>query len=929
MRLLCCSKIVTILLLLWTSLSANERYAFIYSKNIDDRFINFYDKVVVEADAVDNIYAIRYPKKMVAYVSVGEIEPWRKTKTPYDKSWIISKNKTWNSLIADLRKPAYQDFIFERIALLYKQGYRNFFLDTMDAYHVTAKDKKFFKIQQKALINFIHKLHKKYPTSKIIVNRGFELLDEIHNDIDAVVAESLFQRYNHAKKEYVDVPKQDREWLLGNFKKAKKMGLDVVSIEYSNKSTKERLNVAKKVKKLGFIPYVTDGLLQEQGECHIKRVRRDVLILFNKSLFKDKNAVYSDVHLLASMPLEYWGYVPILYDISTQDLPKRVEDKYHSVIVWSEGETKNSDKMFSWAKKLKEKNIKILFLNRFVFKATASHLKEFGLVYKKNNNKFSDKVHVEYTPPYEKYEIPMSIDYEEMLVLSSHSKPVVSTVYRNGQTSIPIALTPWGGYALDGAFLHNIKDENFWTLNPFQFFKDALRLDNIPVPDPTTEAGRRILFVHIDGDGFMERVRTNPKQLAAEYLLEHIYSKYKIPQTVSLVQGEVDSIGLYPKLSPRMKKIAKKIYEIPWIEPASHTLSHPFFWGQADENLKKKKHKEEQGVEHEKASKKSEKHYHLPIPNYEFNLKSETKDSVDFIFSLTPKSKQKERVIFWSGDCLPTRVVLAYCERDGILGMNGGDTTIKKSDPWLSHVAPFGLQREEYWQIYTAQQNENVYTHDWLGPFWGYRDAVETFKMTEEPYRLKPINIYYHFYSGSKLASFKALDDVYSWAVKQKTSKLYASQYIKKARGFYRTAIAKVNGGYEVRNSGFLRTVRFDEAVYIDIKRSRGVAGFKHHNHRTYVTLDSRESHFIAVSSYDKSDAPYLIDSNGWVLKTSHKNNHYSFELKANVPLEASFYMPNGCKLMPIKSFKVQKNKRQVSIVAQKREGVNVAFQCQ
>ena len=928
MRHLCCNKIFIVLLLLWTSLSADERYAFIYSKNIDDRFINFYDKVVVEADAIDNIYALRYPKKMVAYVSVGEIEPWRKTKNQYNKSWIISKNRTWNSLIADLRKDAYQKFIFERIAYLYKQGYRNFFLDTMDAYHVTAKDKRLFKLQQKALISFIHKLHKKYPKSKIIVNRGFEILEQIHNDIDAVVAESLLNRYNHTNKEYINVPKNDRDWLLANFKKAKKYGLDVISIEYSNKSTQERLNIAKRIKKLGFIPYVTDGLLQEQGECNIERIRRDVLILFNKSMFKDKNAVYSDVHLLASMPLEHWGYVPILYDISTQDLPQRVEDKYHSVIIWSEGKTKNSNKLYSWAKKLKAKKIKILFLNSLNFKPTASNLKEFGLSYSQNHNSFIDEVKINYLKPYKHYEIPASIEYEDELISAKNAQSLLNTVYKNGQKSMPIAITTWGGYALHGSFLHSIKDENYWTINPFKFFKDALRLDSIPVPDPTTEAGRRILFVHVDGDGFMERVRTAPNKLASEYLLEHIYKKYKIPQTVSLIQGEVDSIGLYPKLSSRMKKIAKKIYQIPWIEPASHTLSHPFFWGQADENLKRKKEKKTPTIDKKEASEKSEKHYHLPIPNYDlFNLKRETKDSVDFALNLAPKSKQKERVIFWSGDCLPTRVVLAYCERDSILGMNGGDTTIKKSDPWLSHVAPFGLQRKEYWQIYTGEQNENVYTHDWLGPFWGYRGAIETFKMTEKPYRLKPIDIYYHFYSGSKLASSKALNEVYSWAVKQKTSKLYASQYIKKARGFYRTAIAKIKGKYEIRNSGFLRTIRFDKKVNIDIKKSKGVAGFIYHNNVTYITLDSREKHIIKV---DKNRfAPYLLDSNGWVDLVKKETNTYRFKLKSNVALKANFYLPKMCNILLSKDFKVKKLKHSLLFLSSTKKGADVVFKCQ
>ena len=627
------------------------------------------------------------------------------------------------------------------------------------------------------------------------------------------------------------------------------------------------------------------------------------------------------------MPLEHWGYVPILYDISTQDLPQRVEDKYHSVIVWSEGKTKNSDAFYAWAEALKAKKIKILFLNSLIFKPTAKHLKSFGLAFTQNHNKFIEKMKVEYTKPYRRYEIPASIEYEEELILAEDAQSVVSTVYKNGQISMPIAITPWGGYALNGSFLHSIKDENYWTVNPFKFFKDALRLDNIPVPDPTTEAGRRILFVHIDGDGFMERVRTAPDKLAAEYLMQHIYSKYQIPQTVSLVQGEVDTIGLYPKLSSRMRKIAKKIYQIPWIEPASHTLSHPFFWGQADENLKRNKEKKTPKIDKKEASEKSEKHYHLPIPNYEFNLKSETKGSVDFILSLAPKSKQKERVIFWSGDCLPTKVVLAYCERDGILSINGGDTTIKKSDPWLSHIAPFGVQREEYWQIYTAQQNENVYTHNWLGPFWGYRGAIETFEMTEEPYRLKPINIYYHFYSGSKLASFKALNEVYSWAIKQKTSKLYTSQYIKKVRGFYRTAIGKIEGGYEIRNSGFLRTVRFDNKVNVDIEKSRGVAGFSHHKETTYVTLDSKEKQTIILNKNPSS--PYLIDANGWVKLIKKEANSYRFTLESNVALDADFYLPKTCNILSSKEFKIKKLKDNVLFLSSTRKGVDVVFKCQ
>jgi len=909
-----------------TFLSADERYAFVYSKNIDDRFVNFYDKVVVEADAIDNIYALRYPNKMVAYVSVGEIEPWRKTKTPYDPSWIISENKTWNSLIADLRKEAYQKFIFERIAHLYKQGYRNFFLDTMDAYHVTAKNRELFEKQQKALIGFVHKLHQKYPNAKLIINRGFEILESIKGDVTAVVAESLLQRYDHAQKAYLPVPKADRTWLLAQLHKAKKLGLDVISIEYTDQGTVARRKLAQKIKKMGFIPYVTDGLLQEQGECDVERIRRDVLILFNQSLFKDHNTVYSDVHLLASMPLEYLGYVPILYDISTQALPQSVEDRYQAVIVWSDGKTDNNEKLYQWTQKRVARGVKILFLNNFVFNPTSERLQNFGINIAINHNQLLDPTTLRYQAGYKPYEHQASVEFEEQLLQPQNSKKVLSIRYKNGQQSTPLAITPWGGYAIGNSFLLSIGNESFWTIDPFKFFKEALRLDSIPVPDPTTEAGRRILFTHVDGDGFMEVVRTDPSLLSTEYLIDKIYKKYPIPQTVSLIQGEVDTIGLYPKLSPRMQKIARKLYQIPWIQPASHTLSHPFFWGEADEELKEKT----------QSSKKSKRkrhveggHGHLPIPNYlHFNLKKETRDSVAFALSLAPKNKQQTKILFWSGDCLPTKTVLAYVEREGILAMNGGDTTINKSEPWLSHVAPYGLQRADYWQIYTGEQNENVYTHDWLGPFWGYRNAIDTFELTEQPRRLKPINIYYHFYSGSKLASLKALEEVYDWAVAQKTSKLYASQYIKKARGFYRTAIAKIQGGYEIRNSGFLRTVRFDQLLNIDIKQSNHVAGFVHENGHTYVTLDHYPRHFIKTTQ-KKIHVPYLIDANGWVNTIQHKANQYHFVLEANVGLEANFHLPTSCHLQNSQGFKQQQSQQTLHLTSTTKRGASFVFQCQ
>ncbi|CAA6824687.1 MAG: Extracellular Matrix protein PelA, partial [uncultured Sulfurovum sp.] len=516
-----------------------------------------------------------------------------------------------------------------------------------------------------------------------------------------------------------------------------------------------------------------------------------------------------------------------------------------------------------------------------------------------------------YTPSYKAYEIPSKGQYREELTKVKDAKKVIEQNYSNGQSSTPIAITSWGGYALASSFLIHINHVNHWTINPYQFIKEALGFDEIPMPDPTTEAGRRILLAHIDGDGFVEFVRMHKSSLSTEYLIEHIYKKYPIPHTISLIQGEMQN--LFPELTSRMEEIARELYRIPWIEPASHTLSHPFFWAKV--------------IKPENASPKVGKKYHLPIKNYTFSLKRETINSVDYVLSLAPKSKQKERIMFWSGDCQPPKSVLEYVEKHNILTLNGGDTTIQKKMPTLSHVAPFGIQHDEYWQIYTGQQNENVYTNNWLGPYWGYRNAIETFQMTEKPYRIKVLNIYYHLYSGSKLASFNALKEVYEWVIKQKTSKLYASQYIKKGQGFYRTALGKTDNGFEIRNQGFLRTLRFDKKININLQQSKGVAGHNFDNNSSYVSLDESGRYELVLNQ--DTPSPYLIDANGWVEKISIDEKKYTFKIKANIPLEANFRLLKNCKASAPKGFKLKKKNNILSLSSVRKKEVNIVFLCQ
>ena len=82
----------------------------------------------------------------------------------------------------------------------------------------------------------------------------------------------------------------------------------------------------------------------------------------------------------------------------------------------------------------------------------------------------------------------------------------------------------------------------------------------------------------------------------------------------------------------------------------------------------------------------------------------------------------------------------------------------------MKNIGPSGVNYGPYFQVYAPVQNENIYTNLWTGPFWGFLNVIQTFELTENPRRLKPISIY-HFYSGQKLASLNALKRVYEWAI--------------------------------------------------------------------------------------------------------------------------------------------------------------------
>lgn len=914
MRHSCCSRLFFVFLLLTGTLFAFPQKSAIiyYADDISYANVGAHDYIILEPDNVSPYtHGFKtYKKKIYAYVSLGETVSSRTYASEIRPEWKLKQNRLWNSTVMDVSNDAYHEFIYDKVIQpLVDKGYENIFFDTLDAYQsvaATAQENEKYRL---GLIRFIKKLKHRFPTMKLILNRGFEIMDEVHQELEAVLFESLFYGLSSKDLSYTAVKQEDRAWLLAKVDTLKSYGLDVIALDYIDINEKEKIaDTVEKIKALGIIPYVSNKALTRYGNSSKKVVKREILVLFNSDIEKE----LSSAHFLASLPLEYLGYIPVLKRIEEGLPDEEMLSRYRAVVIWPEKLLQKTRSYTQWIELLLKHQIKVLFLEGFALTDDTELCTRLGVDKITNKTEVLDKQTILHKDKAFDFETPLRLRYAPALYHSKQAEPLLSLSNKEAQVHMPVALMPWGGYALSGMVTASFMDDTLWVIDPFVLFKKGLALEDIPAPDPTTENGRRLLFAHIDGDASMNKVEWDPRSFSIGMMYEKILNKYTIPQSVSIVQAETDPQGLYPKDSAALEEEAKKIFRLEYVEGATHTLTHPFFWGKIkDDDLDEK--------------------YRLKLQGYDFSIDKEISGSLSYINTrLMPPGKEKANTIFWTGDCMPQEEVLEYTYKHDILNINGGYTVITNDKPWLSLVASYGLKRGEYRQVYTGAENENVFTNDWLGPFWGFRKVIQTFELTERPRRLKPIDIYYHFYAASKTASLTALDDVYKWALKQETMPIYTSEYIPKVMEFYDLSMYKEADKWYCEGMQALKTLRLSQAMpEVDYQASQAVLGEKKEGENRYVHLDTQATTIaLGLKGSVNKDENYLIDTNAEVLGYEKSAKKTAFKLHSYVDIVLNYHLKKGCTLETRPQPLRKSNRADTVSVELKGKEADVIIQC-
>lgn len=846
-----------------------------------------FDIVVVEPEHGYDPRRYRKPySELYAYVSVGEAHPTRSWFKDIPPSARLAGNADWDSLVIDLTRPEWADFLAERvIAPLWEKGYRGFFLDTLDSYRLAKQFDE--AAQQAGLVAIIEKLHQRFPGIRLILNRGFEVVPKVQDKVQMVAAESLFRGWDAGAKRYVEVRAEDREWLLNELRTVRDTyGLPVLAIDYVAPQERALTRAtAERIKALDIVPWVTDSALQTLGIGRREVVPRKMLMLYDGR----ESDVFNDTLLarFVAMPVNHLGYTTEFHDIN-QALPAgSLAGRYAGIVFWPNGSAARGRAVTDWLRRQIDGGLRVAIFGQFGIPLDGQTSRLLGLT-ASTATPAPGKLAISAQDPIMGLESRPRADRRELIPIRltpGHGKSLLQLTDADGSTYDAAALTRWGGYVLDPFVIQPIPgtEQVRWIIDPFAFLQRALALPELPLPDTTTENGRRLMFIHIDGDGYPSLAELPGSPLAGRVLLDEVIARYKLPTTMSVIEGEVAPHGLYPKLSAEMEAVARRTFALPYVEIASHTYTHPFEWHRAEAAKPGK-------------GKGEDEAYHLQIPGYQLDLQREITGSIAYIRERLAPPGKPVKIILWSGDADPQENALRIAEDAGLLNMNGGNTVITRANPSLTAVSPLGVSKGGIFHTYAPVMNENVYTNLWTGPFYGFERVIETLEMTEKPRRLKPINIYYHSYSASKKASLNALHKAYGWALQQSPHVIFASEFIRKARDFNSLTLAREGDAWRIRGDGDLRTLRAPAALgRPDLNASRGVAGHLAGTEGNYIHLAGGDT--LLRFAATPPARPYLRDANARLADWQAVDDTLHFALHGNQPLEFSLTGAGHCRV--------------------------------
>ena len=837
---------------------------------------------------VDHAAAAAAGRTWLAYVSLVEVSRKATYASDAAKKGVkyLAENKEWSSRMVDISSPRWADYVVDTLARgAVQRGFRGFFLDTVDSWQILAREfpeKK--ETYRKALISIILRLHSTFPDKEIVMNRGFELLPDVRTAIQGVMIESVFHTFDKDGR-YLPTSDTTRKALTERIASLRQAGLNVYGLDYAEPGNAAAIEESVKLlTAAGAEPFVSTRELQGMMLGPVKEKPRRLLVLFGHVLAESESAesFAADTFTAERLqtPLEWMGYEVDYVNVGKVSPAVQLDGRYAGIILDTHLQLPYAGEEWyvDWLLAHRQRGLKLIFCGNYPLAQDLQRARLF-----KGLGCWGSFVQVPAPQQVELRTVDKSMmDFEAKT--TAHPAEVQDTrapdgaqVYlsvtsRDAAANViqfdPVYTCSWGGALLDPYATFQVSaDDQASLFNPFAFLEKLFPPASLPAPDTSTRNGRRIFYSHIDGDGFQVLTKFAGQQVCGEIVRDEILKKYPFPVTVSLIEANIMGLEDGQKASDRerLEPVARDIFQMPNIQAASHSYSHPYVWIDNDE---------EYIPQYESRQMVLRKGFEVK----RIDAEREVAGSVAYVNSLCPPGKRAE-IMLWSGNCRPSPEALRVCDRLGIENMNGGGAPVTRRHPFLANVEPRTMQWDGELQIYGAHQNEFVYTKNWRGPFYGgFAQVIESFDLTEKPRRLKPVNIYYHFYSTATEGAMAALKKVHDWSLAQPLHSVTAREYAAISRDSHRLRIFTAGPQrFVIAGNGSQRTFRLPARGPLpDLAASSGITGWVQEGNALYIHTDGRPCVTLALAE-NPAVPLYLESSQGAV--TWHRRESAELDL--------------------------------------------------
>ncbi|MBV9507860.1 MAG: endo alpha-1,4 polygalactosaminidase [Acidobacteriia bacterium] len=251
------------------STPAPLRWVVCYSDKPRPEEFREYDLVVLDSQSHPPLARLKRPgRTLLAYLSLGEVSKER----PYfmeakREGILLGENPNWaGSYFVDLRSRLWLRRVLEQLVPpILASGFDGLFLDTLDdPVELERVDPAGHRGMTAAAVELVRGLRLSFPSSVLMMNRGYGLLPEVAPLIDCLLGESLYSTYDSGRRKYLRVSAADYRYQLSLLRQAKRTNpaLNLFSLDYWDPGDPREIRRIYAVERAnGLIPYVSTPAL--------------------------------------------------------------------------------------------------------------------------------------------------------------------------------------------------------------------------------------------------------------------------------------------------------------------------------------------------------------------------------------------------------------------------------------------------------------------------------------------------------------------------------------------------------------------------------------------------------------------------------------------------------------------------------------------